>query len=136
MPILCLGQVQMSTSCIEYLSRGGPGISVKKGKCTLNQQKLCGKKRSDIWIWCPYLVQAKSNCFHHIQNIGAWEGISVKNGKCALNQQKLPREKEKTSKHNIYTLSRQSQAVSTTYKIFGYGKPWELYQKRKCTLNQ
>ena len=51
--------------------------------------------------------------------------------KCTLNQQTLPKEKERTSKYDVHTLSRPGQAVSTTYKIFGHREPRGLCQKWK-----
>src|SRR5436190_13657289 len=100
-------------------------------KCMLNQQKLPRERERDTQVWCPYLFQAKSNFPHYIQKIWAWvaQGSLPNMEKCTLNQQTLPKEKERTSKYDVHTLSRPGQAVSTTYKIFGHREPRGLCQK-------
>ena len=126
-------QSQAVSTTYKIFGYGKPWELYQKRKCTLNQQKLCREKRRDIWIWWLYLVLTKSNCPHYIQNIWAWRAQKSlsKMEKCVLNQQKLPRKKKKKFKYNIHTLSRQSQAVSTIYIIFEYGKLKGLCQKRK-----
>src|SRR5436190_13786974 len=97
-------------------------------KCALNQQKLSGERERDTQICCPYLVQAKSKCLHHIQNIWAWGALGslLKMKKCTINQQKLPREKEETFKHDVHTLSKPSKAVSTIDSKYVYSVVKEL----------
>src|SRR3954462_7175058 len=106
-------------------------------KCALNQQKLSGERERDTQIYCPYLVQAKSKCLHHIQNIWAWGALGSlpKMKKCTINQQKLPREKEETSKHDVHTLAKPSKVVSTIYSKFEHSVLKDLCQKGKNALS-
>ena len=106
-------------------------------KWALNQKILPKEKERAIQVWCPYLVQAKSNVLHHIQKIWAWgaQWSLPKMEKCMLNQQKLPRERERdTQVWCPYLFQAKSNFPHHIQKIWAWVAQGSLPNMEKCTL--